>query len=308
MAFRISKEIQMISEIEDPLERYLAFIVERDAIYHRKMAKQPWPWTEDPVLQSLPVYRDLPGFETKRCHHCHMQLFVTVISDQQAVVLPATVLYRWFNRIETCVQVSLTNSDFYNQSTFEQYIETGEYNILLDLLENIPPPHVTGAYIINGKPGFTKGEGVLRYFDQWCQKPWRDVWPAMQENSPTLAGLFDWLRENGAGLGSFMAAQLVADLKYLPFMKDVEDWWTFAAPGPGSMKGMNAVLGRPMDQSWNAQEWLGEIQTLRHIENEKLTPLGPFHAQDTQNHCCEFSKYTKVMTGVGRPRQVYRHV
>jgi hypothetical protein len=293
-----------ISEIQDPLERYLAFIVERDQIYQRKQAGIPWPWTTDTILSS---YRFTEIYRERDRTSLHYQKTIRDRYGDGSFVLPATVLYRWFNRMETCDHF-FNQPDFGNQSVFERYIETGDLSILQNCLERIPTPHVTGAFIINGKPGYMKGDGVLFYFHEWCQKQWLIKWNMWRVDPPTLQEMYDWLREDCNGLGPFMAAQLVADLKYVQFMQDVEDWWTWAAPGPGSQKGLNVVLGRPFVQPWNAKEWLLEIQNLRSIENEMLEPkgLGPFHAQDTQNHCCEFSKYTKVSTGTGRPRQVYR--
>jgi hypothetical protein len=197
--------------------------------------------------------------------------------------------------------------DFDNKSTFERYITSNEIDILLNCLSKIPPPHVTGAYIINGEPGYEKGIGVIRRFHLWCQRPWEDTWKMwLMTEPPTLQEMYEWL--DSPGLGSFMTAQIVADLKYLPFIQNVPDWWTWAAPGPGSMKGLNAVLGRPISQRWREQEWKLEIEHLNALENEALGDLGPFHCQDTQNHCCEFSKFEKTRLGIGRPRQVYHHV
>jgi hypothetical protein len=142
----------------------------------------------------------------------------------------------------------------------------------------------------------------------WAQKPWAATWEFWSQYPPLLEGMYEWLRRDSRGLGSFMAAQLVADLKYVSFMRDTPDWWSWASPGPGSKKGLNIIQGRSMDASWKDAEWLKGIQELNKYENEKLAEygLGPFHCQDTQNHLCEWSKYEKVRTGVGRPRQVYR--
>ncbi len=50
------------------------------------------------------------------------------------------------------------------------------------------------------------------------------------------------------GLANFMSAQIIADLKYVEPLRSANDWVTFAAPGPGSMRGLNRVLGRPVKQ------------------------------------------------------------
>jgi hypothetical protein len=297
-----------IADMEDPFDRYVAFIRERNEVYFRKTSGQPWPWTDDRILQS---YRFTEIYRERDRTSLHYQRTIRDFYTQDdAFVLPATVLYRWFNRMETC-DYFFNQPEFSGKSVFERYIDGNrDMRILLECLEKIPPPHVTGAFIINGKPGNDKGIGVICYFHEWCKKPWEEQWKEwLLENPPTLQQMYDWLREDCNGLGPFMAAQLVADLKYLPFMNTVavEDWWTWAAPGPGSQKGLNAVLGRPMDQHWNEKEWQIEIQCLNQRENEALKDLGPFHCQDTQNHCCEFSKYEKTRLGLGRPRQIFRH-
>jgi hypothetical protein len=295
-----------ITDIEEPIDRYFAFIRERNEIYHRKTSGQVWPWTEDAILQS---YRFTEIYRERDRTSLHYQKMIRKYYTQDdAWVFPATVLYRWFNRIETCEHF-FGEPDFGNTSVFERYAEERDLRILLECLAKIPTPHVTGAFIINGKQGHDKGEGVLCYFHEWFKKPWEEKWQEwLLEKPPLLREMYDWVRKDSSGLGPFMAAQLVADLKYLPFMHNVEDWWIWAAPGPGSMKGLNLVMNRPIDQPWGQALWLTTLQELNRIENDALKDLGPFHCQDTQNHCCEFSKYEKARLGIGRPRQVFHHV
>ena len=106
-----------------------------------------------------------------------------------------------------------------------------------------------------------------------------------------------------------MKGQIIADLKYLPFMKNVPDWWIWATPGPGSLKGLNIVYGRPMMTPWHKGEWLISLQALSDLVTPLLAGYGMerLHNQDLQNCLCEFSKYTKVATGQGRPRQIFRN-
>jgi hypothetical protein len=106
-----------------------------------------------------------------------------------------------------------------------------------------------------------------------------------------------------------MRGQIVADLKYLPFMLDVADWWTWATPGPGSLKGLNFVHERPMMSPYSKGQWLEELVDLSNIVTTLLKGFGMerLHNQDLQNCLCEFSKYMKVATGQGRPRQIFRN-
>ncbi len=293
-----------IEEVENPFDRYIAFVRERESIRIKK-GDSPrgdlGPWTEDRILQSY-RFTNVNRENDRVSKHYQKLIRDPLVNDP--LVLPATVLYRWFNRPETCEY--FFNTRITNHTPFEEYIEHDSIHFLEQIIEDIPTPHVTGAFIIQGKQGYTKGLGVLQYFHSWCRKPWREAYESWSEGPPTLEAMFKWLM--GEGLGSFMTAQLVADLKYLPFMLDTEDWWTWAAPGPGSMRGLNAVLDRPMMQGWNAKEWLVELHILQEITNPILKDHGiaPLHAQDLQNTLCEFSKYEKTRLGLGRPRQVYR--
>lgn len=121
------------------------------------------------------------------------------------------------------------------------------------------------------------------------------------------------------GLGSFMAAQIVADLKYAPPYYDTDldlptshapDWYTFAAPGPGSKRGLNRVMYQPTDKTWPGRTWLATMEILHNkLIGSGLLPqyLGSyFHMQDLQNCLCEFDKYERARLGEGRPKQFYK--
>jgi hypothetical protein len=64
-----------------------------------------------------------------------------------------------------------------------------------------------------------------------------------------------------------------------------------------------------MDTAWRHREWLQELQRLSKWVTPELEKAGieKLHNQDLQNCLCEFSKFSKVAAGTGRPRQVFRH-
>jgi hypothetical protein len=221
---------------------------------------------------------------------------------EDPLVLPATVAYRWFNRPSSCDALFSGN-----RSVFENYIASRNYRILEESIKTLSPPYVTGSYIINGKPGLPKELGVLCYIDDWCKKEWYNQWMNWLENPPLLSEVSDWI--SAEGLGSFMKGQIVADLKYVPFMQKAKDWWNWATPGPGSLKGLNIVLDRDMNAPWPKGEWLVQLMRLNDMVTPKLEKagIGRLHNQDLQNCLCEFSKYTKVARGWGRPRQTFKN-
>ena len=106
------------------------------------------------------------------------------------------------------------------------------------------------------------------------------------------------------GIGSFLSAQVVADLKNTPGhpFQGAPDWWSWAAPGPGSRRGLQRALGGLK---------VPERQFLAHATPlyERIAPhlgehVGPLHMQDFQNCLCEYDKYRRALGG-GRPKQRY---
>jgi hypothetical protein len=107
------------------------------------------------------------------------------------------------------------------------------------------------------------------------------------------------------GVGSFMAGQIVADLKHTPLLADAQDWWTWCAYGPGSKRGLSKVLGLDVKYPWRPKEFnvmLAEVQV-------EVTPDLHFKqrldAQNFQNCLCEFDKWCRIVDGTGRPKQMY---
>lgn len=108
------------------------------------------------------------------------------------------------------------------------------------------------------------------------------------------------------GLGSFMAAQIVADLKYVQPLSLASDWHTFAASGPGSRRGLNRVRGYDKNKPWAEEAWRIDLGRLSEELSIKTgTRNEPLHNQDLQNCLCEFDKYERFRLGEGRPRSKY---
>lgn len=105
------------------------------------------------------------------------------------------------------------------------------------------------------------------------------------------------------GFKTFMAAQVVADLKYArPAQWD--DFDTFAASGPGSKRGLNRVLGNDKNAPMSEAVFRATLDRLRDSVNARLN-WDPITAQDIQNCLCEYDKYCRVAEG-DAPKQLYK--
>jgi hypothetical protein len=110
------------------------------------------------------------------------------------------------------------------------------------------------------------------------------------------------------GMGGFITAQVIADTKYVEPLRSARDWWTYAASGPGSRRGLNLLLGRPADQRWDELRWRDALRKLREQTRPMFEAAGMEvpHAQDLQNGLCEWSKYERARLGGGMPKRRFK--
>ena len=105
------------------------------------------------------------------------------------------------------------------------------------------------------------------------------------------------------GVSTFMAGQIIADLKNTqghPLLA-APDWFTWAAPGPGSLRGLEAYFGRPVRPAGFTAALAQCYAEVKPLIAEYVPPI---HMQDFQNCLCEFSKYVRVKEG-GHARNRY---
>jgi hypothetical protein len=162
------------------------------------------------------------------------------------------------------------------------------------------------AYMIpatGGRPGQSKAVALV---ENVFTPLWKDREIIRPKLTKTLAQSHKALMAY-KGLGSFLAAQVIADLKSVQPLRSAPDWFTWAAPGPGSMRGLNEVLGRRPERPWSDQEWQMEFRKLCEEVRPRLRKfMPPLHAQDIQNCLCEYSKFCRGKRGE-RLKRRYKH-
>jgi hypothetical protein len=259
-------------------QRLRDFIVERHNVYLRRAAGLPKPWTEDAMLQSYRftnVYRELDR-ETE-------WLFDNWLAPNAAEedLWFLSFVARHINLHTTLEQIGLPLP--WNAEDFNKDMEW--------VAEQLPKVF-SSAYMINQTIPGGKGLSKAAYLSKYVFSPaWKQRELLRARRGELLEHFHDRLM-NQKGLGSFMAAQVVADVKW--FMGSTPDFHTWAAPGPGSLRGLSLVKGLPAEQRWRAHQWLAELQWLREEINGVLPPgWQPLDAQNLQNCLCEFSKYIR---------------
>lgn len=278
----------------DPQERLLTFARERHRITLKRAQGLPPPWTSDPILQAF--------------------RFCSVYRELDRVTIWIRENWRDRNRNDPDLWFAMMVARFVNwPATMEElgYPVPWEPETFLGVMDDRRSRRLKcygGAYVIradSGTPGrSTAAYQVAEMFDPfWARRA--ELRPRPDDTlcsyHMTLGQLF--------GLGSFMAAQVVADLKYVPPLASATDWQSFAASGPGSRRGLNRVLGRPVRAPWTEDDWRMELGRLREWFNLRWDDGDAYpalHAQDLQNCLCEFDKMERVRLGEGRPRAKFR--
>lgn len=278
---------------QDRVKAFGKFIIERHQIYGRRLAGKRPPWTKDKILQTYRfcnVYRELDRVtEWIRDHWREPH------ADYKHLWF-AMVVARLINHPPTLAKLALPGR--WNKLHF--------LNVMSSLKEK-KKKAFGSAYIVS-----TNGRAMdkAEYLAEHVLDPlWAERKDLIPHRGDTLAEYHACLSRFN-GLGSFMAAQVVADLKYVQPLKSAADWWTFAASGPGSRRGLNRILGASVKASRTEKDWRIHLYRL----HKKIRPIinkagmDPLHFQDLQNCLCEFDKYERTRLLEGRPRQLFTPV
>jgi hypothetical protein len=283
-----------------PLERFLYWIRERFDVYQRRLAGQPKPWTDDVVMQRT--------YFTNVCREWDKTTVwargnIREPMNDDPTVIFAVLAFRWFNRIPTGELLLGRGMGNWHASWLHTNLlvgwDTQTAVNRLNAYRNEGGQVFTGAFnISNG--GSRKGK-----IERVCEDYIRPVW----DNMPSLvADARGWttlaqahsrlIQYPGMGGSGFMAAQVVADLKYTPWLAEgrVSDWWTWCALGPGARRGLNIILGFPPEGPAPGG-WRNKINWLRSVVRRSLPEVPPLHAQDLQNCLCEFGKMERIRAG-----------
>lgn len=257
------------------INEYRHFCLERHAIWLRRQAGEPQPWTDDPILATrkfTSVFRILdPG---------------TQFVDNELLpgTDPATALMR-------CFLYRHTNLP----SAWERFKEeTDRYPTIPDLAymtEFWEDTKVfSGAYMIypqSSVPGTNKVKSVVNLTQRLFEEENLALDFFMADNQKER---FATLRRN-KGVADFMSMQILTDIGYSEHLQADEN--EFIVAGPGAKRGAKAVYP---NKTPNAT--IHRLTDLWEVDGSIRLPVidrSP-SLMDVQNTLCEFSKYLKGPT------------
>jgi hypothetical protein len=287
-------------------EALFNFIQERYAIHTRRERGLPKPWTQDPILQNYRfcnVYRELDTVTQWIAERWRTP------NTSDPDVWFAMAVARFVNWPDTLEEIGYPvpwegarRIRPFLHTMSEHFCET------LEARKKRGEKVFTGAYMISASSEYSRvyGSSKAGYIADFVLTPlWKNR-EYIREATGSLAHFYSRLIGFN-GVGSFMAGQIVCDTKYTRLLEAAPDWWQWACPGPGSQRGLNRVMSRPVNQNWSGGEWFVELCKLKAEIGPMVLNAGmpSIHAQDLQNCLCEFDKYERVRLGEGKPRSKY---
>lgn len=282
-----------------PLASLEEYMKERYSIFLRRQEGEPWPWTDDKILQNgkfTNVFR-----KDDRTTKAFKAIYDQHKDANLAVKLCNAATFRYIGTSQFANQLGWQNYDLITADEAQHAIVMAA-RAIRDRGEKM----FTGAYLIGqlGKQG-PKEEVVT-------QEILRPLWAAssricaIAEERNSWRKMVEFMQElPGFGSNGFMAKETVQDVILMGWQP--WDMWSWSPCGPGARRGLNVVFGRPMMKQIQDSQALLEMRVLHaRVMSGWPDHWPPLSLHDIQFSLCEWAKYTKVLNGTGRTRSNYR--
>ena len=308
----------------DSLDMFLHFVNERYKIHLRKDIKQIHPpYTKDPILKQFRFTN------IRREHDKETKWLIQHITSNSKLryedKLLNCILFRLFNKHETAELINMPIA-------FSKGYDPEEYRELFEQKQQENPHYVffTGAFNTGGlkralkwylpedRPDNSMEMRVMYFMQYLLDEGITYYLTASDADSPEAVCE---LLQSYMGIGEFLAYQIFVDMTYIEKFPFSENEFTIA--GPGAKLGLKFLFNDRANMSaeelifWLRDNW--EALNQYNIQNGNKHTVNPkilfsdlpeedrvMNVMSLENCLCEFSKYYKVHTGQGRPRQKYK--
>lgn len=251
------------------------WISEREKIRELKEGDAPRPWSDDHVFQWT-YFCNVHREDDRVTRWIRKNYTPAIFGDQYELAIVAARLFNWPPTLD---HIKWSLVPLVHHQLWEGLTQ------LQDKGEKI----WGGAYLIT-----THGRKMPKI--DYCVETLQTAEKILPLTGRNLEECWHQLRKI-PGIGSFLAAQILADLKNTEGhgLALADDWFSFCAPGPGSLRGL----------SWFWEKKITESTFHEHIREAADVIDWPDCMQDLQNCFCEYDKYCRVLTGTGKSKRGY---
>jgi hypothetical protein len=267
-------------------DSYWQFAAERQAIFFRRIANEPAPWTADQILLDFRFTNAYRASDRVSQYLIRNVIYTGSHTLEEQVF--RILLFKLFNKIETWELLeSRVGPIRYSQYRFDEYDR-----ILTGALSEDKRIY-SSAYIMPSGGGLyrRKHRAHLRLLE----KMMLDGLPTKLADCQSMQEAFELLRGYPM-IGDFLAYQYVTDLNYSEVTNFTE--MEFVVPGPGARSGIQKCF--PESHGWSEEDlirWATESQerqfSKRGLEFRSLWGRR-LQLIDCQNLFCEIDKYARV--------------
>jgi hypothetical protein len=271
------------------------FIQERNRIRDLKDSGAPWPWTDDPILRENIISNiDCEDDYTTRWlkanwrdpHEDDPELWFAISVFRRGINAPNSLPYPVPWRPVTYEKTPIKTSNAYKLIVGHKRSSGGFHGTNKEML----------IYYV--------------YNPLWKKRElYRPVLNESHESYYQRLSAAPWM-------GGWYAYRVICDLKYTKWLRNSPDWWTWLHLGPGTIRGLNRVMGRKT----NLGVFRGDGGVVINLPKEKKRKyeqevndlrisLGLEHlnAQVVGGALCEFDKYERMRLGEGSLRKYEHH-
>jgi hypothetical protein len=292
------------------IDTLFLWMTERHAIHQRRLAGQPWPWTDDPI------FRQHAFTNVFRVYDRVTQYIICNVISQGDQDLHETcfrvILFRCFNRISTWELLlnhfgELTWRDFdltaYETVLYEEYRQN---NKLYGASYILPAPELGGTSLGGAKANYANHLRLLKVMmesdlpsqlDQLSELS--DAWERISLY-PSMGAFLSFQYVSPLSCVLFLSdvCRLLLDLNMIPSLSYPEDW---AMCGPGATSCLAKIFGAEVNGVYGeALKWLHQTQDLHFarlgISRERRPRIGStrqLSLVDFEHSLCECDVYSR---------------
>lgn len=273
----------------DVYRAYWHLACERQAIFERRFAGKPAPWSDDEILQT---YKFTNAWRASdRVTQFLIRDVIDAHSDLPAEdQLGRIVLFRLFSRPATWRAIEAQLGTLRRATLADRRLPA-----LLGELQGRGPIY-TSAFILCANRAYGHDRKYMNHLALVRDMLARGRLPRAVARASSLRELYDALKAFPL-IGPFMAYQLAIDINYSELTNFCED--EFTVPGPGAVRGIRKVFPDASTRDMPAliMRMVGEQAEACAAIGRKAPLLfdrRPLRAIDCQNLFCELDKYARV--------------
>lgn len=268
---------------------YWYFAAERQAMFERRAAGQPSPWTSDPILSHYKFCNTFRASDRVSQYLIREVIYAGDTADARDRLF-RIIAFRFFSRIKTWDAV---RAHLGRQPLITDLVD-GRFERAITAARASTGKLYTGAFILCANRAYGFADKHLNHLALWREMFVVDDLGSKLLAAGSLASIFDLLKTYPL-IGNFMAYQLAIDLNYSDLINFSEN--DFTSAGPGALRGITkafTTIGTQSPESvimWMVDHQEAEFARLG------LTFDGlwgrALHAIDAQGLFCELDKYCR---------------